>query len=96
MKTYYVYIFSSNNKTTIYIGVTNNLQRRVLEHKSKELKGFSNKYNCVNLVYFEKHNSIEKAIERETQIKRWKREWKDNLIKILNPEWLDLARDWSD
>lgn len=94
MKKYYVYILSSNNKTTIYIGITNDLQRWVLEHKSKELNGFSSKYNCINLVYFEKHNSIEKAIERETQLKKWKREWKDNLIVSKNPEWIDFAKDW--
>ena len=76
MKTYYVYILSSNNKTTIYIGVTNDLQR------SKELKGFSSKYNCINLIYFEKHNSIEKAIERETQIKRWKKTGRIILLKL--------------
>ena len=65
-----------------------------MEHRSKELKGFSSKYNCINLIYFEKHNSIEKAIERETQIKRWKRDWKNNLIETINPDWLDLAKDW--
>ena len=95
MKTYYIYILSSNNKTTIYIGVTNNLQRRILEHKSKEVVGFSNNYNCINLVYLEKHNNVEKAIKREKQIKTWKREWKNNLINEENPEWLDLAKDWS-
>ena len=69
MKVYYVYIMSSNNKNSIYIGVTNDLKRRVLEHKNHLNDGFSAKYNCVNLVYFEKFNDIETAIKREKQLK---------------------------
>ena len=95
MKTYYVYILSSNNQSTLYIGVTNNLQKRLAEHRSKEMEGFSKKYNCVNLVYFEKHNDIKAAILREKQMKKWKREWKNNLIKTHNPNWTDLAQDWD-
>ena len=86
---------SSNNKNSIYIGVTNNLKRRVSEHKSKEVDGFSKTYNCINLIYFEEHINIENAIKREKQIKVWKREWKNNLINISNHLWLDLAIDWE-
>ena len=90
MNTYYIYILSSPNKSVLYIGVTNNLQRRIAEHKSKLIEGFSKKYNCTNLVYFEKHNLIEKAILREKQLKTWKREWKENLINSENTDWIDL------
>ncbi len=94
MKVYYVYIMSSNNKNSIYIGVTNDLKRRVLEHKNHLNDGFSAKYNCVNLVYFEKFNDIETAINREKQLKTWKREWKNELIKKSNLKFFDLAIDW--
>lgn len=75
-------------------GVTNDLQRRIKEHKSKLIEGFSKKYNCIHLIYFEKHNQIENAILREKQLKKWKREWKENLINSENPNWNDLAKDW--
>lgn len=78
----------------LYIGVTNDLQRRIAEHRSKMFEGFSKKYNCTDLVYFEKHNQIEKAILREKQLKKWKREWKENLINSENSDWTDLAKDW--
>ena len=94
MNTYFIYIFSSPNKSVLYIGVTNDLQRRIAEHKSKMFEGFSKKYNCTDLVYFEKHNQIEKAILREKQLKKWKREWKENLINSENSDWTDLAKDW--
>ena len=95
MKEYYVYIMSSNNKNTIYIGVTNDLERRIYEHKNKLLKGFTQKYNCVNLVYYEVHNQIVDAIYREKQLKNWQRAWKNELIEIDNPEWLDLSKEWN-
>lgn len=95
MNNYFVYILSSPNKEVLYIGVTNNLQRRVIEHKRKLIDGFSKKYNCIELVYFEKHNQIENAISKEKQLKKWKREWKENLINSENPRWLDLAEDWN-
>ncbi|MDA9066678.1 GIY-YIG nuclease family protein [Flavobacteriales bacterium] len=94
MNTYFIYILSSPNKSVLYIGVTNDLQRRIAEHKSKMFEGFSKKYNCTDLVYFEKHNQIEKAILREKQLKKWKREWKENLINSENSDWTDLAKDW--
>ena len=85
---------ASNNSNSIYIGVTNDLKKRVSEHKNQINQGFSSKYNCVNLVYFEKYNSIEKAIRREKQLKAWKRDWKNDLIKKDNPKFYDLAIDW--
>lgn len=94
MNTYFIYILSSPNKSVLYIGVTNDLQRRIAEHKSKMFEGFSKKYNCTDLVYFEKHNQIEKAILKEKQLKKWKREWKENLINSENSDWTDLAKDW--
>ncbi len=75
-------------------GVTNDLQRRIKEHKSKLIEGFSKKYDCIHLIYFEKHIQIENAILREKQLKKWKREWKENLINSENPNWNDLAKDW--
>ena len=96
MKDYYVYIMSSINKNTIYIGVTNNIERRVFEHKNKLTKGFTEKYNCVNLVYYETHNQIVEAIYREKQLKKWNRAWKDELIESENPNWLDLSEEWKE
>lgn len=95
MKEYFVYIMASNNSNSIYIGVTNDLKKRVNEHKNHTNEGFSSKYNCVNLVYFEKFNDIEKAIKREKKLKSWKRDWKDDLIKKDNPKFYDLAIDWN-
>ncbi|MFY9307522.1 MAG: GIY-YIG nuclease family protein [Bacteroidia bacterium] len=85
----YVYILSNKNRTTFYIGVTNNLQRRVLEHRSGQGK-FTSRYNLTDLVYFELIPDIEEAILREKQLKRWHRDWKINLIKSKNPEMRDL------
>ena len=79
----------------MYIGVTSNLQKRVWEHKNKVVKGFTEKYNVNKLVYYELTDSIETAINREKQLKRWHREWKINLIKEMNPEFKDLSLDWE-
>jgi putative endonuclease len=76
---------------TLYTGVTNNLERRVYEHKNELIDGFTKKYKCKKLVYFETSNDIRSAIEREKQIKKWRREKKEFLIKTLNPQWKDLA-----
>ena len=95
MKEYFVYIMSSNNSNSIYIGVTNDLQKRVKEHKNHVNNSFSSKYNCVNLVYFEEFNDVKIAIKREKQLKTCKREWKNDLIKKENPKFYDLAIDWS-
>ena len=93
-KFYYVYILTNYNETTFYIGVTGNLEKRIWEHKNKVLEGFSAKYNLSKLVYFETTNSIESALNREKQLKRWHRQWKINLIKESNPEFVDLSEQW--
>ncbi|KKP68001.1 MAG: Excinuclease ABC subunit C [Candidatus Moranbacteria bacterium GW2011_GWE1_35_17] len=90
MKQYCVYILSSKTKV-LYIGVTGNLPRRIYEHKNKLIDGFTKKYNCTNLVYFEQTENVMSALEREKQLKKWRREKKINLIEKINPNWLDLA-----
>ena len=92
-KTCAVYIMTNYKNTTLYIGVTSNLQRRVWEHKNKVVKGFTEKYNINKLVYYEITDSIESAIIREKQLKNWHRDWKINLIKEINPEFKDLSLD---
>lgn len=91
MKTYYVYMMASKGNGTLYIGLTNNLERRVYEHKSNIIKGFTEKYSVHMLVWYEITNSIESAIAREKQLKKWKRKWKLNLIEEANPMWKDLS-----
>ena len=88
-----VYIMTNYLNTTFYIGVTNNLIRRVIEHKEKVNKGFTSKYNLNKLVYFELSDSIENALNREKQLKNWKREWKIDLIKAVNPSFKDLSSE---
>jgi putative endonuclease len=90
MSSYYVYIMASKKNGTIYIGVTNDLSRRVYEHKNGLVEGFTSKYKVHNLVYFEKFEDVRYAIQREKQLKNWRREWKKNLIEKENPEWKDL------
>ena len=94
-KTYAVYILTNYLETSLYIGVTSNLQKRVWEHKNKVVKGFTEKYNVNKLVYYELTDSIETAINREKQLKRWHRQWKINLIKEMNLEFKDLSLDWE-
>ena len=89
-KTYFVYILTNFEETTFYIGVTSNLQKRIWEHKNKVIEGFTEKYNVDRLVYYEETNSVETALKREKQLKRWHRQWKINLIKEFNPEMKDL------
>jgi putative endonuclease len=91
MNSYYVYILASKRNGTLYTGITNNLPRRLYEHKRKSIEGFTKKYNVRILVYYEKHDSPETAITREKQIKKWNRQWKINLIEKDNPNWVDLA-----
>lgn len=79
----------------MYVGVTNNLERRLAEHKSGDISGFSQKYKTYKLVYFEQTPSIESAILREKQIKGWRREKKDALVSNMNPEWNDLSLGWQ-
>lgn len=93
MKSYYVYILASKENGTLYIGVTNNLARRLEEHKAGVSEGFTKKYNVRSLVYYEQTGSIEAAIAREKQLKNWHRKWKLDLINKANPEWKDLARE---
>ena len=93
-KTYYTYIMSSNNNTAIYIGITNNLERRVSEHKSGIIPGFTQKYNCKKLVYYESFSDIEQAVAREKQLKGWVRRKKDALIDSVNPGREDLSERW--
>jgi putative endonuclease len=89
--TYYTYIMSSSNNSTLYIGVTNDLERRVAEHKSGSGSVFTRKYHCHKLVYFESFSDIDQAIAREKQLKGWKRERKDALIDSVNKERRDLS-----
>jgi putative endonuclease len=90
MKKYYVYMICSKRNGTLYIGVTSDLIKRVYEHKNKLADGFSKKYNIHRLVWYESHETVEEAIVREKQIKKWKRQWKLKLIGRDNPEWNDL------
>ena len=78
----------------VYIGFTNNLERRVFEHKNKIADGFTKKYNVNKLVYFEQTNDVKSAIEREKQLKSWRREKKNILIESTNPYWKDLSKEW--
>ena len=89
----YIYFMTNQHNTVLYLGVTNNLSRRVAEHKVKVNKGFTYKYNCDKLVYFESLSSIVDAISREKQLKNWKREWKDALINGENATWKDLSEE---
>lgn len=90
---YYVYILFNKRNGTLYTGVTDDLVRRVYEHKNKLLNGFSSKYDVDKLGYFEYHQHIEEAITREKQIKTWLRKWKLELIEKDNPDWSDLYND---
>lgn len=90
MKSFFVYILTNKSNEILYIGITNNLLRRIIEHKQKLIKGFSYKYNTDKLIYYEEFERSDFAIEREKQIKRWKRNWKDKLINNVNPDWKDL------
>lgn len=87
---YYVYILASKRNGTLYVGMTNNLARRIYEHKNNLVDGFTKKYSVHNLVYFEETNNINMAIEREKQLKKWNRKWKLDLIEKENPDWNDL------
>ncbi len=87
---YYVYILASARNGTLYIGITNDLKRRVYEHKTRTVKGFTEKYGVDMLVYYEQTNDSYSAIAREKQLKNWHRKWKLNLIESLNSEWKDL------
>lgn len=93
MKEYYVYILTNLSNNVLYVGVTNNLNRRMYEHKNKLILGFTSKYNLNKLVYFESFSSIKDAIENEKRIKGWLRSKKLALINQFNSEWKDLSED---
>jgi len=88
---YYVYILTNYEKTTFYIGVTNDLPNRILEHKNKAKNGLTSNYDLTKLVYFETAESSSRAVEREKQLKKWHREWKIRLIQKTNPDFKDLS-----
>jgi putative endonuclease len=93
-KTYYVYLLSNWNNKVLYIGVTNDLQRRIHEHRQKLIPGFTEKYNVNKLVYYEQTSDVISAISREKELKKWRREKKNTLVNGVNPEWKDLSLDW--
>ena len=94
MRKGFVYIMSNKNRTTFYIGVTNAIKRRVLEHKLGKGSAFTSKYNLFDLVHYEIIEGMAECIRREKQLKNWHRDWKINLIKTNNSEMVDLAADW--
>jgi putative endonuclease len=89
-RSFYVYILASRIGGTLYIGVTNDLIRRVAEHRLKQVDGFTKKYEIARLVYFEQYDDAENAIRREKRLKKWNRTWKIRLIEQINPNWDDL------
>ena len=91
---YYVYILT-NSTRTLYVGVTNDLERRMYEHKNKLVPGFTSKYNVTWLAYYEQTSDVESAIAREKEIKSWRRSKKVALIESLNPRWRDLSLEWQ-
>ena len=90
----YVYMMGSSSRRALYTGVTASLNKRVYEHKNDLVEGFSRKYKCHRLVYFETFEHISDAIAREKEIKGWRREKKNALVELINPEWNDLSKDW--
>ena len=93
MKFYYVYMLASKHNGTLYVGVTSDLKKRVYEHRSGAVDGFTKKYKVYDLVYYEQTTDILSAITREKKLKRWKRKWKTDLIEGMNPDWKDLYNE---
>ena len=91
MREYYLYIMASGRNGTLYIGITSDLIKRVWEHKTYVVKGFTSKYNVTQLVYYEIYEDVNEAIEREKNMKAWKRKWKLRVIEEVNPNWDDLC-----
>jgi putative endonuclease len=89
----YVYFMANQNNNVLYTGITKNITRRVAEHKAKVHKGFTCRYNCEKLVYYEMYNLVTDAITREKQLKNWQRKWKNHLVNEENPEWRDLSEE---
>ena len=92
-KRFYVYILASKPRGSIYVGMTNDLVRRVWQHKEGQADGFTKQYWIKRLVYYEIHATAENAIKREKRLKRWRRAWKDDLVETVNPKWRDLYND---
>ena len=90
MNMYYIYIMASKRNGTLYVGVTNNLLKRVYEHKNDLVEGFTKRYGIHRLVYYEQVADINSAIQREKRLKKWRRQWKIELIEQMNPDWKDL------
>jgi putative endonuclease len=93
---YYVYMLTNWNNKVMYIGMTNDLERRLFEHKHKLVDGFTKKYNVNKLVYYEYTTDVHAAIAREKELKKWRREKKNNLVMTQNPEWVDLSERWRE
>ncbi len=93
MRTYYVYILANRRYGVLYVGVTNDLLRRIAQHRSKAVPSFTGEHGVTRLVYFEEYSSIIEARSRERSLKRWRRAWKLELVDKLNPEWRDLAEE---
>ena len=97
MNKWYIYMMTNRPNGVIYTGVTDNLERRVQEHKLKVFKkSFTARYNCDKLVYFEEYGEGDDAAIREKRLKKWKREWKVRLIEQMNPGWMDISMNWSE
>ena len=94
-KKYYTYILTHEKNHIFYVGVTNNIKRRMSEHKRGTFGTHVGRYNIKKLVYFEEHRDVRIAIQREKTIKKWKKQWKINIITEGNPEWLDLSDEWD-
>ena len=94
INTYYTYMMTNYTNRVLYTGVTNDLERRVREHKSGFIPGFTQKYHCKKLVYFESFSDVEQAIRREKLIKEYSRDKKNQLVNNVNPEWKDLSEGW--
>jgi putative endonuclease len=88
---YYVYFMQSTSRKALYIGICRDLDKRVWQHRNHVFEGFTDKYNCTRLVYYERFSSVHRAIAREKQLKRWSRAKKEALVISMNPHWLDLA-----
>ena len=93
---FYVYIISNNKNGTLYIGMTNDIERRMYEHKKGLIEGFSKKYGLTKMIHVEFYKYVNDAIKREKQLKHWNREWKIDKKKQKNKEWVDLSNDWFD
>ncbi len=93
MKQFFIYILASQRNGTLYIGVTNDLARRIYEHRNGLIEGFTKKYHVHQLVYYEVCEDVQAAIEREKRLKKWNRKWKLELIEKFNPKWMDLYDD---